>query len=125
MNLLLDTHALLWWLEDNPTLSEQARTAIANGENLVFVSAATAWEIAIKKTLGKLEAPDNLEEVMAANRFDPLPITIRHALAVAELPKLHEDAFDRMLAAQANLEGLTLVTRDRFLTKYDVRFIQA
>ena len=125
MNLLLDTHVLLWWLEDNPVLSEKARGAIARGRNVVFVSAATAWEIAIKKRLGKLQAPDNLEEVIAANRFEPLPISIAHALAVAELPQHHRDPFDRMLVAQAKAENLTLVTRDELITECDIPLLQA
>jgi len=110
MNLLLDTHALLWWLDDPATLSEEARLAIADSKNMVFVSAASVWEITIKKGLGKLDAPNNLEEVIAENRFSPLPITIAHALAVSQLPRHHNDPFDRTLAAQAKVEGLTLVT---------------
>ena len=125
MNLLIDTHVLLWWLDDPALLSGEARTVIAEGRNPVFVSAAAVWEIAIKKARGKLEAPDNLEEVLEQERFQPLPITIPHALAVGALPPLHEDPFDRIQVAQAKVEGLVLVTRDSFQKKYGVPFIGA
>ena len=125
MNLLLDTHVLLWWLDDPGLLSEEAREAIAEGDNAVFVSAAVAWEIVIEKALGKLEAPDDLQEAMAAERFEPLPITIPHALAVAALPAIHQDPFDRIQIAQARLENLTLVTRDGFIQQYAVSSMKA
>jgi PIN domain nuclease of toxin-antitoxin system len=125
MNLLLDTHALLWWMSSDPELSEEARAAVADDANIVFVSAATAWEMTIKKALGKLKTPDNLEAEMERNNFLPLPITIRHALAVGKLPKIHRDPFDRMLIAQAKVEGLTLVTRDENIRKYKIRLIVA
>lgn len=125
MNLLLDTHVLLWWLADNPTLSAEARTAIADPNNIVFVSAVTAWEITIKKALGKLSAPDNLVEEITNNRFLPLPITMAHAVAVGKLPPIHQDPFDRLLAAQATTDNLTLVTRDVNLKNYSIPFISA
>jgi PIN domain nuclease of toxin-antitoxin system len=125
MNLLLDTHVLLWWLDDPALLSGEARTAIADGNNPTFVSAAAAWEIAIKKARGKLEAPDNLAEVLEQERFQPLPITLPHALAVGALPPIHEDPFDRIQVAQAKMEGLVLVTRDGFQKQYGVSFIEA
>jgi len=126
MKLLLDTHILIWWLDPAISkLSKAAHAAISDSQNLVFVSAATAWEITIKKALGKLDAPDNLEEELAKHRFQPLPITISHALAVGELPRHHNDPFDRILVAQAKVEDLTLVTRDENLTKYDIPFIAA
>jgi PIN domain nuclease of toxin-antitoxin system len=120
MTLLLDTHVLLWWLEDPKQLSKQARRLIQDGRNLVYISAAVAWEIAIKKALGKLDAPDDLEGALEANRFQPLPITIPHALAVLSLPNLHRDPFDRMLIAQALQEGFRLVSRDADIAKYPV-----
>jgi PIN domain nuclease of toxin-antitoxin system len=125
VNLLLDTHVVLWWFDDPEILSEKAHAAIAEGENLVFVSAAVAWEIAIKKTLGKLEAPDNLEDVMAEENFHSLPITIPHALAVAALPSIHQDPFDRMQIAQAKAENLTLVSRDSLIRQYEIPLIVA
>lgn len=125
MNLLLDTHVLLWWLDDPGLLAEKARNAIAQGDNMVFVSAAVAWEIAIKKALGKLEAPDDLQEAMAAERFLPLPITIPHALAVTSLPAIHQDPFDRIQIAQARLENLILVTRDGFIQQYAISSMEA
>jgi PIN domain nuclease of toxin-antitoxin system len=120
MTLLLDTHVLLWWLGDPEQLSRSAKKAIQDGSNRVYVSAAVAWEIAIKKSLGKLDAPDDLEEMMDANRFIPLPVTIAHALSVLSLPNHHRDPIDRMLVAQALHEGLRLVTRDREIAKYPV-----
>lgn len=125
MILLLDTHAFLWWLDDPNLLAESARNAVADGKNLVYVSAAVAWEIAIKRSLGKLHAPEDLEAAMAANRFLPLPVTIPHALAVATLPDHHRDPFDRLLIAQARLEGLQLVSRDPFMKLYDVPLLEA
>ena len=126
MKLLLDTHILIWWLDPTiSTLSEEAYAAISDGKNLVFVSAATAWEITIKKALGKLDAPDNLEEELARHKLQPLPITISHALAVGELPRHHNDPFDRILVAQAKVEALTLITRDENVKMYDVPFIDA
>ena len=120
MNLLLDVHALLWWLEDHKSLSAKARRAIRNGRNTVFVSAATAWEISIKQTLGKLQAPDDLEDALIANRFHPLPIAINHAIAAGKLPRHHDDPFDRMLVAQAQANRLTLITHDARISLYDV-----
>jgi len=120
MNLLLDTHALLWWLDNHKALSTKARRAIRDGRNTVFVSAATAWEISIKQALRKLQAPDDLEDALVANRFRPLPIAIHHAIAAGRLPRYHDDPFDRMLVAQAQAEHLTLVTHDARLNSYDV-----
>ena len=124
MRLLLDTHALLWWLADEG-LSESARGLIADPDNQVAVSAASAWEISIKKALGKLAAPDDLEQQVAENGFDPLPITIAHGIAAGALPRHHEDPFDRMLIAQARAEGLTIVTRDSRFKAYDVALLPA
>jgi PIN domain nuclease of toxin-antitoxin system len=125
VNLLLDTHVVLWWFDNPDILSEKARATIAQGENMVFISAAVAWEIAIKKALGKLEAPDNLEAVMAEENFQPLPITIPHALAVAALPLIHQDPFDRMQIVQARAESLTIVSRDSFIRQYEIPVIIA
>jgi PIN domain nuclease of toxin-antitoxin system len=121
---LLDTHALLWWLADRD-LSADARSAIADPANDVFVSAATAWEISIKKALRKLRAPDDLEAQIEANAFTPLPISVGHATAAGALPRHHDDPFDRMLIAQAAIEELTLVTRDERFAAYDVRLMPA
>jgi len=124
MNLLLDTHVLLWWLDDHPNLSRQARTAIADGRNLVFVSAAVIWEIQIKQALGKLKIPANFRKVLGQQAFEPLDITMEHAYAVADLPPHHRDPFDRMLVAQAKVEGLTLVTHDNPLIKYKIPILK-
>jgi PIN domain nuclease of toxin-antitoxin system len=118
MNLLLDTHVLLWALSNHPRLSKRVREVIEDGHNLVFVSAATAWEIAIKKALGKLKAPDNYLEALARYRFTPLDITSEHALAAEHLPPHHGDPFDRFLVAQAILEKLTIVTHDERISAY-------
>jgi len=123
MTLSLDTHAFLWWLDDPQLLSKAARKAIGDGKNTVYVSAAVVWEITIKRALGKLDAPDALEAAMAANRFLPLPITIPHALAVATLPDHHRDPFDRMLAAQAEVEDIPIVTADADFAQFNVRTI--
>ncbi len=120
MRLLLDTHALLWWLADDPALTREAKSAVADPASAVFVSAATAWEIAIKQALGKLEAPNDLENQIQLNGFEPLSITITHAYSAGTLPRHHDDPFDRMLVAQALVEGLTIVTRDPRLERYGV-----
>jgi PIN domain nuclease of toxin-antitoxin system len=125
MTLLLDTHVLLWWLDNPRLLSRQGKKVIEDGRNRIYVSAAVAWEIAIKKSLGKLDAPDNLDEMIDANRFSPLPVTIPHALGVMSLPDHHRDPFDRILIAQALHEGFRLVTRDQEIAKYPVPHIMA
>ena len=125
MRLLLDTHALLWWLADDPVLSSQARGAIADRANLVAVSAASAWEISIKRALGKLVAPDDLETQVEANDFVALPITLAHGLAAGSLPRHHDDPFDRMLVAQAQAEGFAVVTRDTRLARYGIDLLPA
>jgi PIN domain nuclease of toxin-antitoxin system len=123
VSLLLDTHILLWWLSDDPLLPASAREAIASPDNEVMVSAATAWEIAIKKAVGRLEAPDDLLEVLDSNDFHPLPITASHALLAGGLPLHHSDPFDRMLIAQAGAENLTLVSVDSRFPRYDVELL--
>ena len=126
MNLLLDTHVLLWWLDDPTTLlSEQALTAIEDRDNQVIVSVVSVWEIAIKKALGKLESPDNLREVITDARFELMPIDYEHAWQVNDLPCHHRDPFDRLLVSQATVENLTLVTRDSYLAAYNVPILEA
>ena len=122
MRLLLDTHALLWWLADEG-LTDQARDAIADPDNLVMVSAASAWEISIKKALGKLSAPDDLERQVEESGFTPLSISVTHGMAAGQLPRHHDDPFDRMLIAQAYAEGLTIVTRDKRFADYNVAML--
>ncbi|MDQ3662720.1 MAG: type II toxin-antitoxin system VapC family toxin [Actinomycetota bacterium] len=125
MRLLLDTHVLLWWLSNDPSLPPEAESAIADPGATVFVSAASAWEIAIKQALGKLDAPNDLENQVEVNRFEALPITISHAYSAGALPRHHDDPFDRMLVAQALAEGLTIVTRDSRLSRYGVPTLSA
>lgn len=125
MNYLLDTHALLWWLEDDSTLSTDARDAISDAESNVYVSAVTAWEISIKSMLSKLEFRSSLEEELRINTFQSLPITVEHGLFAGRSPLHHSDPFDRMLIAQATLENLTLITRDKDILQYDVRALIA
>lgn len=125
MRLLLDTHALLWWLGDDARLAAPARAAVADASNDVLVSAASAWELAIKARLGKVSMPDDLGEQLAVNGFAPLAVDVRHALAVQNLPDHHRDPFDRLLVAQAQIEGLTLVTADESIPQYDVAVLVA
>jgi PIN domain nuclease of toxin-antitoxin system len=125
MNLLLDTHVLLWWLDDYPTLSKKAKDAISHGKNLIFISAVVIWEIRIKQSLGKLKLPQNFRKVLDSQPFEQLDITVEHAHAVGDLPAHHRDPFDRMLVAQTKVEHLTLVTRDIGLKKYKIPIIEA
>ena len=114
--LLLDTHALLWWWSGDPSLPVAAREAISDSDSTVFVSAASAWEIATKMRLGRLAAHkivvSRFHELVAADAFEHLPVNYRHGLHAGRYPIDHSDPFDRMLAAQAELESLILVTRD-------------
>jgi len=123
MNLSLDTHALLWWLDDSPALGQSARTAIMDDRNIVVVSAAVVWEIRIKQALGKLDIDSSFLDVVRGQGFELLSITADHAYAVGELPMHHRDPFDRLIIAQALLEGLTVVTRDPLFAKYAVPVI--
>ncbi len=121
MRLLLDTHVLLWALEAPQRLPAGIRAAIEDTENDVYASAASAWEIAIKQSLGKLPVPraDLLETLSCANLAE-LPVTLKHAQATRLLPPIHRDPFDRMLVAQAQTEGLSLVSRDPLVRRYPV-----
>ena len=127
MNALLDTHAFLWWITDNAELSPRAREVISDGENTLFLSAASGWEIAIKAKLGRLQLPDNPErfvfEHMSQNAVTGLPIRLSHALHVYTLPDLHRDPFDRMLIAQSQLEKLPIVSKDPQISHYSVEVI--
>ena len=123
--LLLDTHAFLWWVSEVDRLAAGARAAIADTRNEVFVSAVTGWEIAVKKAKGKLTAPDNLAAMVDLKGFTHLPLTYHHAEQSAGLPMHHRDPFDRFLVAQAQAEGLILVTRDRNIPRYGVRTLAA
>ena len=125
MRLLLDTHALVWALSDIPRLTENARIAIADPHNDVFVSAITAWEITVKRAKGHLTAPDNLSSVIEERGFEHLPLTFFHAEQAGLLPMYHRDPFDRLLIAQAQAEGLILVTRDRHIRRYGIRTLTA
>ncbi len=124
MNLFLDTHILLWWLDDNRSLSSQAREAIATTDNLIFVSVAVIWEIRIKQALGKLKITPDFLIILQQQGFEILSITANHAFKVGDLPMHHRDPFDRMLIAQAMEEGLTIMTHDRIFKKYKIPLIE-
>jgi PIN domain nuclease of toxin-antitoxin system len=124
MNLFLDTHVLLWWLDDNPALSETGRNAISNPDNLIVLSAVVIWEIRIKQALGKLEIAPNFYHAIKTQGFDLLSITSDHAYAVGDLPMHHRDPFDRMIIAQAKVEGLSVVTHDPVFKKYAVSVLE-
>jgi PIN domain nuclease of toxin-antitoxin system len=123
--LLLDTHTLLWWLADDKSLGKKARELIANPDNQVFVSAATTWEIAIKKGKGLLEAPDDIDGIVDDEGFSKLPISLFHGEQAGRLPEIHRDPFDRMLIAQAQAEGLEIITADIEIPKYGIKTIPA
>jgi PIN domain nuclease of toxin-antitoxin system len=116
VRLLADTHALLWWLAEDRRLSSRARTALEERGNEIYISAASAWEIATKSRKTRLEALPasgaNIEEIMEREGFRPLSVTLRHGARAGSYSQPHADPFDRMLAAQCEIEGLTLVTRD-------------
>lgn len=118
--LLVDTHALLWWLTDDPALSSTARDSLADPANEPLVSAASVWEIAIKRSLGKLAAPDDLPDRITEEGFAWLPISAAHAWHVRELPQHHHDPFDRVLIAQALVERVPVITTDARFTEYGV-----
>jgi PIN domain nuclease of toxin-antitoxin system len=124
VNLLLDTHIVLWWLDDHPALSSAVRNRIANGENLVFLSAAVVWEIRIKEAIGKLDIPTDFQMILDQQPFEKLAIKVEHAQAVKDLPPHHRDPFDRMLIAQAVTEGLTIATHDPVFEKYSVPLLR-
>lgn len=124
MRLLLDTHVVIWWLADDATLSEEIKTLI-DEEPEIYVSAATLWEVAIKQALGKLKEPADLPERIRDAEFRELAIRADHAITAGRLPMIHRDPFDRMLVAQARCEGLTLVTRDPEIQKYEATILTA
>lgn len=123
--LLLDTHAFLWCLSETGRLRVASRNAIEDPRNEIFVSAVTAWEITVKRLKGKMEAPDNLAAKVDEKGFAHLPLTFHHAELAARLPRHHKDPFDRFLIAQAQAEGLTVVTRDAHFPLYGVRTVRA
>jgi len=123
VRLLLDTHVLIWW-DEGRRLSAEARRAIHDADE-VFVSAASAWEVAIKVALGRLRPTRTVGDAAADSGFVELPVTFQHATRVASLPLHHRDPFDRLLAAQAEVEGLTLVTRDPAFEPYGVEKLRA
>lgn len=123
MNLLLDTHTLLWWL-GGERLDEEAMERIADPSTVVAVSAASIWEAAAKRALGKLDIPEPLGRAAIEEGFEPLPVTFDHAELAGGLPRHHRDPFDRMLVAQAQLERLAIVTRDPAFDDYDVAVLR-
>jgi PIN domain nuclease of toxin-antitoxin system len=125
VRLLLDTHAFIWWVGAESKLGATARDAIADRAAAVYVSAATAWEIAIKRSQGTLEAPDDVRPAIAKSGFTELSIDVGHAIVAGALPVHHRDPFDRVLVAQAQTESMTLVTADPVIARYDVEILRA
>lgn len=124
MTLLLDTHALLWWLNGDRRLSKKARTLIENEDTKVFVSAASAWEIATKVRIGKLpgavEVAEHLPDVILQQDFTSLDISIEHARRAGLLPGKHRDPFDRMLIAQSQIENVALVSNEQLFDQFGI-----
>lgn len=125
VRLLLDTNTLIWALSDPGRLSDYAAEQIRDEANEVFVSAVSAWEIGVRRAKRRLDLPENLKAMMAEKGFEPLPVSFLHAFAVEDLPHEHHDPFHRMLVAQAQVEGLTLVSADREMRHYPISLLPA
>ncbi len=125
MQYLLDSHVMLWWFTEPEKLSAKASNIISNKTNPIFISSVTFWELAIKKSLGRLTLPHNLIEAVAAEGFKILPIMPEDGLGVADLPPLHSDPFDRLLIIQAKLNDLVIITRDTKIAEYPVLVVEA
>jgi PIN domain nuclease of toxin-antitoxin system len=127
MRILLDTHVFLWWITDDRRLSQQSIELISDGNNELLFSAASGWEIAIKAGLGRLDIPDPLDrfvsEHLFRNSIGALPIHLSHALHVVTLPQFHRDPFDRILIAQAQVEGLLILSSDKQIAAYDIEVL--
>jgi PIN domain nuclease of toxin-antitoxin system len=125
MRLILDTHVFLWWIIDSPQLSSRVRDVMRNQANELFLSVASAWEIAIKVNLGRLRLPDRPDRFIPGqlmkNAIEPLPVEMSHALHVSRLPAIHRDPFDRIIIAQSILEKMAVVTRDADIAKYKIK----
>jgi PIN domain nuclease of toxin-antitoxin system len=125
MRLILDTHVFLWWIIDSPQLSSRVRDVMRNQANELFLSVASAWEIAIKVNLGRLRLPDRPDRFIPGqlmkNAIEPLPVEMSHALYVSRLPAIHRDPFDRIIIAQSILEKMPVVTRDTDIAKYKIK----
>jgi PIN domain nuclease of toxin-antitoxin system len=123
---LLDTHILLWWLCNSPRLHPQIRKLIANPDNEIYISSASVWEASIKRALGKLEFDDEeLLTAIEASGFREIAMTVRHGIIAGGLPRYHDDPFDRMLIAQAQVEGFSIITHDAKFKDYNVPIIWA
>ncbi len=127
MRGLLDTLTFLWWNLDDAKLSPKARDFISDGNNEIFFSAASCWEIAIKYAKGRLTLPETPDDYVAnrltKHRFTPLPIQLSHTLQVYALPDIHQDPFDRLLIVQSQMEGLALLTADKIMAQYNATII--
>ncbi len=125
MRLLLDSHVLIWWLEDPRLLSPKLRPLLQDPGNAAYFSPASIWELGLKMAKGKLRLPPHFADLLIADGFEELPVTTAHAQRTLTLPPLHPDPFDRLLIAQALCEGLVLATRDAYIPRYDVPTITA
>ncbi len=127
MRIILDTHAFLWWIIDDPQLSPRAREIMGEGDNDLFLSVASGWEIAIKAQLGRLRLPDRADrfvpEQLTRNGIEVLPIQMSHVLHVARLPEIHRDPFDRLIVAQSIIEKVPILTHDEHIREYSVKTI--
>ncbi len=120
MNVLLDTHPIIWWLENNPKLSSEYRDIISDDSTLCFISSASIWKIEIKSSIGKLTIPPEYLEELRSEGFEKLPVSWDHCRLLSTLPLIHRDPFDRLLIAQAKWEKLVLLSLDENIRKYDV-----
>jgi PIN domain nuclease of toxin-antitoxin system len=120
MRYLLDTHVILWWLDDPHKIASKARSIIADKNNEIFVSSVSIWEMAIKSDLNKLKIPVNILTILQAEKFQTLKLSSEESLSLLDLPKIHSDPFDRMLIAQTKFNDLILITKDQIITKYPI-----
>lgn len=125
MRYLLDSHVLLWWATSDPTLSPMAAEIISSPHSEILVSVVSVWELGLKRARGKLKTPDNFLQLFQENRFTTLVVNLDHVEAAFALPPVHFDPFDRMLVAQAMVEGATLVTSDKMLADYGIPLLPA
>lgn len=125
LRLLLDSNVLIWLIAKPKRIPVRIFDAIRDEANEKLVSAATVWETELKRATGRLRLPQSVADAASDAGFLELPVRFPHAIAAANLPRIHTDPFDRMLIAQARLDGLTIVTADRALTRYDVAVLSA